>query len=82
MYLQQRLMSTLPKDKSAWTDQQRQQKMMGSMMTIVFTVMFYNFASGLNLYWLSSLLLGVGQQWLINYQLDKKGKLRIIGDTT
>ena len=27
-------------------------------MTIVFTVMFYNFPSGFNIYWLSSTLLG------------------------
>ena len=29
------------------TDQQRQQKAMGTMMTVVFAVMFYNFPSGL-----------------------------------
>jgi YidC/Oxa1 family membrane protein insertase len=63
MYLQQSVMSTLPKDKSLWTEQQRQQKFMGNMMTVVFTVMFYNFPSGLNIYWLSSMLLGILQQW-------------------
>lgn len=63
MFLQQRMMSSLPKDPSLLTDQQRQQKTMGNMMTIVFTVMFYNFPSGLNLYWLSSMVLGIFQQW-------------------
>lgn len=63
MFFQQRMMSPLPKDPSLLTDQQRQQKAMGGMMTIVFTFMFYNFPSGLNIYWLSSMLLGMLQQW-------------------
>ena len=66
MYLQQRFSSPLPKDKSLMTDQQKQQKMMGNIMTVVFTVMFYHFPSGLNLYWLSSMLLGIAQQWWMN----------------
>lgn len=72
MFFQQRMMSTLPKDPNQWTEQQRQQRAMGSMMTIVFTVMFYHFPSGLNIYWLSSLLLGMLQQWWMQRQL--KGK--------
>ena len=32
-------------------------------MTVVFTLIFYNFPSGLNIYWLSSMLLGILQQW-------------------
>lgn len=63
MFLQQRLMSTLPKDPSLWTEQQRQQRFMGTVMAIVFTVMFYHFPSGLNIYWLSSMLLGIVQQY-------------------
>lgn len=63
MFFQQRMMSTLPKDPKLWTEQQRQQRAMGSVMTIVFTVMFYHFPSGLNIYWLSSMLLGILQQW-------------------
>ena len=39
------------------TDQQRQQRVMGNIMAVVFTIMFYNFPSGLNIYWLSSMLL-------------------------
>jgi YidC/Oxa1 family membrane protein insertase len=62
-YIQQKSSMKLPADKSTWTDQQKQQRMMGNMMTIVFTVLFYHFPSGLNLYWLSSLLLGILQQW-------------------
>jgi len=63
MFMQQKMMSTLPKDPSQLTDQQRQQKAMGNIMSLVFTLMFYNFPSGLNIYWLSSMLLGMLQQW-------------------
>lgn len=73
MYLQQRMGSTLPKDKALWTDQQRQQRTMGTIMTLVFTVMFYHFPSGLNIYWLSSMLLGIVQQWITNRQIPHAG---------
>ena len=63
MYYQQRMSATVPKDPSKMTDQQKQQRFMGNIMTIVFTVLFYNFPSGLNIYWLSSMLLGILQQW-------------------
>lgn len=69
MFLQQRLMSTAPKDPNLMTDQQRQQRAMGTMMTAVFTIMFYHFPSGLNIYWISSLLLGILQQWWTARQL-------------
>lgn len=63
MFMQQRLMSTGPKDPNLMTEQQRQQRTMGTMMTVVFSIMFYHFPSGLNIYWLSSMLLGILQQW-------------------
>lgn len=63
MFVQQRFMSTMPSDPAKMTDQQRQQKGMGTIMSVVFTLMFYNFPSGLNIYWLSSMLLGILQQW-------------------
>jgi len=63
MFIQQRFMSTAPTNPNEMTDQQRQQKAMGLIMTVVFTVMFYNFPSGLNIYWLSSMILGMVQQW-------------------
>lgn len=72
MFIQQRLSSSAPKNANEMTDQQRQQKAMGTIMTLVFTVMFYHFPSGLNLYWLSSMLLGILQQWITNKVLDKK----------
>lgn len=70
MFLQQRMMTQLPKDSSQWTDQQRQQRAMSSIMPILFAVMFYNFPSGLNIYWLSSMLLGILQQWWTQRQLQ------------
>lgn len=71
MYVQQKFSSSLPKDKSLMTDQQRQQKFMGTIMTVFFTVMFYRFPSGLNIYWLSSMLLGILQQWIVNRQVGE-----------
>lgn len=74
MFAQQKFMSTAPKDVSQMTDQQRQQKAMGNMMTLVFAVMFYHFPSGLNIYWLCSMLLGMLQQWQVTrrLQINKK----------
>lgn len=71
MFLQQRMMSTAPSDPKLMTDQQRQQKAMGTMMSVLFTVMFYNFPSGLNIYWLSSMLLGILQQWWTTKKMQK-----------
>ena len=71
MFAQQRFMSSAPKDPAFMTDQQRQQKAMGSIMTLVMTLMFYNFPSGLNIYWLSSMLLGMLQQWYTSKTLGQ-----------
>jgi YidC/Oxa1 family membrane protein insertase len=66
MFLQQKMTSKLPKDASQLTDAQKQQKMMGPMMSILFTVMFYNFPSGLNIYFMLSTILGIAQQaWMM-----------------
>lgn len=72
MFIQQRYMSTGPKDPNEMTEQQRQQRVMGSIMTVVFTIMFYNFPSGLNIYWLSSMLLGMLQQWWTSKKMQKQ----------
>ena len=71
MWWQQNLSSTLPKDPREWTDQQRQQRAMGNIMTVVMTVLFYQFPAGLNIYWISSMLLGIVQQWWTNRQMAK-----------
>jgi YidC/Oxa1 family membrane protein insertase len=62
MFLQQRMSAPkIPVEEM--TDQQRQQKAMGTIMPLIFTFMFYHFPSGLNIYWLSSMLLAMLQQW-------------------
>ncbi len=63
MFLQQKLTSQIPKDGTPLSEAQKQQKVMGNVMSIVFIFMFYNFPSGLNLYFMFSTLLGVFQQW-------------------
>jgi YidC/Oxa1 family membrane protein insertase len=55
------------------TDQQRQQRSIGTMMTGVFAIMFYNFPSGLNIYWLFSMLLGMIQQWFTTKKMQTAG---------
>jgi YidC/Oxa1 family membrane protein insertase len=42
-----------------------QSKMM-MFMPLIFGVMFYNFSAGLVLYWLTSNLVGIAQQWAVN----------------
>jgi YidC/Oxa1 family membrane protein insertase len=69
MFIQQRMSSQAPKDPKLMTESQKQQKMMGNIMTIVFTFMFYSFPSGLNIYWISSTLLSILQQWITSKQL-------------
>ena len=69
MFLQSRISSPTPKTGEL-TDQQRQQKMMSNMMMVMFTVMFYNFPSGLNIYWVSSMGLNILQQWWVNRNLN------------
>lgn len=70
MFAQQKISAI--KRSGPVSDQQRQQEAMGTMMALLFTFMFYNFPSGLNIYWLSSMLLGVIQQWATNKILDEK----------
>ena len=70
MFIQQRMTATKGGDPM-------QQRMM-LMMPVVFTVMFLNLPSGLNLYWFVNNLLGIGQQWLVNRHI---GRLEAAGRT-
>lgn len=76
MFLQQRMMS--PPSTEEMTEQQRQQKAMGNIMTLVFTLMFYNFPSGLNIYWLSSMLLQILQQWWTTAKMPLDTNTKVI----
>ncbi|MCZ6778245.1 MAG: membrane protein insertase YidC [Acidobacteria bacterium] len=62
MWFQQRLSGTVSPDPT--------QRWMMSAMPVVMTVMFWNFPSGLVLYWLVNNILSIGQQYLINRQAD------------
>lgn len=50
-----------------------QAKMMSYMMPVMFTVMFLNFASGLNLYYAVQNIASLPQQWLISHERAKAG---------
>jgi YidC/Oxa1 family membrane protein insertase len=63
MVLQQRLMPTAMDPAQA--------RMMMTVMPIMFTVLFYQFASGLVLYWFVSNLLGIAQQAITNRRMSK-----------
>lgn len=68
VFVQQKMsQKKLPKNQEL-NDSQKQQKAMGPMMSVLLTVMFYSFPSGLNLYFMFSTLLGMGQQWWIKKQ--------------
>lgn len=82
MFIQQRLMSTMPKDPALLTDQQKQQKFMGNIMSVVFMVMFYSFPSGLNIYWLSSMLLGILQQYITTKRMNKQPAVPVVVDVS
>ena len=72
MFLQQKMAAASRKD-APMSDQQKQQQKMGMIMTIGFTFLFYSFPSGLNIYWISSSLLGILQQWYTNRSVKSKG---------
>lgn len=71
MFIQQKLTSKLPKDSKDLTDAQKQQKMTTNIISIFLVVMFYGFPSGLNIYFISSNLLGILQQWYLTKKMTK-----------
>ncbi len=70
MFAQQRLMP-----KSTDPQQAQTQKLMGYMMPIMIGFIFYNFPSGLALYFIASTCIGLLEQRLIKRHLDKAGEL-------
>ncbi len=70
MYIQQKMTSAT--SDAAGKDggsAQQTQKMMTIMMPLFIGVMSFSLPSGLTLYWLTSTLLGIGQQYLINKKM-------------
>mgnify|MGYP003492785036 CR=1 FL=1 len=53
-----------------------QMKMMMYVMPVMMTVLFLNFASGLNLYYAVSNIASIPQQWLISEERMKLNALR------
>lgn len=66
MWLQQKM--TPMNTATMSEDQAQMQKMMMTMMPIMFTVMgfFFHWPTGLLLYWSVSNVFGIGQQWYVN----------------
>lgn len=81
MFFQQRWMSPAPKDPSMMSDKERQQKAMGSIFAVMFTFMFYNFPSGINIYWISTTFLGILQQWWSKRRLAQNAAKPIVIQT-
>jgi len=65
MFLQQKMTISSQDNKVPLTDQQKQMRNMGTIMPLMFIIFFYNMPSGLNIYWISSTVFGMLQQWLI-----------------
>lgn len=78
MFFQQRWMTASPKDPSQLTEKERQQKAMGSIFAVMFTFMFYNFPSGINIYWISTSLLGILQQWWTKRKLAAEANKPVV----
>jgi len=70
MYIQQKMTSTggTTTGKGGGSSEQTQ-KMMTIMMPLMIGFMSFSLPSGLTLYWLTSTLLGIGQQYLINKKM-------------
>jgi len=77
MFLQQKLMP----HSSAQANPQaaQQQKMMMIMMPIMMLLIFYNMASGLNLYFMSSTVAGVFEQIIIRRHISEKESAEAVG---
>jgi YidC/Oxa1 family membrane protein insertase len=66
MYIQQKMTSTGGTAGKDGGSTQQTQKMMTIMMPLMIGFMSFSLPSGLTLYWFTSTLLGIGQQYLIN----------------
>ena len=78
MFIQSKMNMKKPKDKSKLTDQEKQQMIMMWAMPILFTVLFYKAASGLNIYFFFSMLLGILQQWYMSKHQKREKALKLV----
>ena len=70
MYIQQKMTSTDGTTGKDGGSAQQTQKMMTIMMPLMIGFMSFSLPSGLTLYWFTSTLLGIGQQYLINKKMS------------
>lgn len=68
MFYQQKMTTATSPSKDGGSSEQTQ-KMMTVMMPLLIAFMSFSLPSGLTLYWLTSTLLGIGQQYLINKKM-------------
>lgn len=69
MYVQQKMTSTGSTTGKDGGSAQQTQKMMTIMMPLMIGFMSFSLPSGLTLYWFTSTLLGIGQQYLTNKKM-------------
>ena len=65
-----------------FTSKDPQQAMMGKMMPVIFTALFYNFSSGLVIYWFVNTVLSIVQQYYIHRGPDAATEPPIAGELT
>ena len=70
-YLQQKM---TPTTGGGSPQAAQQQKMMATLMPVMFTFLFYTLPAGLNLYFMLSTFITVGQQVMTTKMREKKGK--------
>lgn len=70
MFLQQKCSNWMNTSKVVDPEAKKQAAMTGNITTIVFTILFYNFPAGLNIYWISSTALGILQQIAVASKLN------------
>ncbi|MEA2087571.1 MAG: YidC/Oxa1 family membrane protein insertase [Candidatus Caldatribacteriota bacterium] len=69
MYIQQKMTTSPGGAGKGGGSSEQTQKMMTIMMPLMIGFMSFTLPSGLTLYWLTSTLLGIGQQYLINKKM-------------
>ncbi len=69
MYIQQKMTTSSGGAGKSGGSSEQTQKMMTIMMPLMIGFMSFTLPSGLTLYWFTSTLLGIGQQYLINKKM-------------
>ncbi len=75
-FVQGKMNTWMQKEKGELTDQEKQMNSMTKILPFVMMFIFYNMASGLNIYWIFSSLFGIVQQWLVMRSSTKPKKTK------